>query len=570
MPCVPAVYKRTFGVILKRVKMNFNKHRSDAVHWYMHDLACRVVAKSGIATDRYHAGKLILQSLKEAPNLILQIDGATGESETFQSALERSVRCATAFRNIGLKLNDVIIIMAPLNIDLTTSMYAAFYLGVGVAGVDTLLGVEELQDTIQICLPKMIFCQSEKVAAVGEALKDLKLDVRVVTYDKGNTYCSFSEFLHKYGDNTPVDDFQPASIDTEEAISVLLSTSGTTGLPKYAALTHKNLMIGLPYLWIRCHEFPTPTRMALTLSPVQWISATNSLVMSPILKFTRLQTSLPVTTDHTYYLINKYKPTFVMTNPSMMTTLIKPGQREKCDFTSFRLFLLAGSPLPQKLFEDLKIVAPYADVYAGYGMSEIGTIALDPVNFISGCAGRPLGNTDYRLVDPGTGKDVLEPHKTGELWFKGPITFKGYYNNPEMTAEIYTEDKWLKSGDLFYRDENWNFFFVDRVKLLLKYRSHQISPTEIEDVIRTHPGVYDVAVTGILDEECNELPVACVVLQDSHTLTAQEIKDLVKSTLTDSNQLRGGVIFTKELPLTSTSKINRTALKSMVNNMKRE
>ncbi|CAG5022812.1 unnamed protein product [Parnassius apollo] len=550
--------------------MNVNKQRSDAVHWYMHDLACRVVAKSGIATDRYHAGKLILQSLKEAPNLILQIDGATGESETFQSAVERSVRCATAFRNVGLKLNDVIIIMAPLNINLTTSMYAAFYMGIGVAGVDHLLGVKELKDTIQICLPKMIFCQSEKVAVVGEALKDLKLDVTVVTYDKGDTHCSFSEFLQKYGDNTPVDDFQPANFDPEETISVLASTSGTTGMPKYAALTHKNLMIGLPYFWIKCHEFPTPIRMALVLSPVQWLSATNTLVMSSILKFTRVQTSLPITTEHTYYLINKYKPDFVVISPSMMTSLVKPGQREKCDFTCFKLFIIGGSAVPQKLIDDVKTVAPFADVYAAYGMSEIGTLAFDSVSFIPGCVGRPLGHADYRLVDPGTGKYVLEPHKTGELWFKGPITFKGYYNNPEMTAEIYTEDKWLKSGDLFYRDENWNFFFVDRMKLLLKYRNHQISPTEIEEVIRTHPGVYDVAVTGIPDEECNELPVACVVPQDNHTLTAQEIKDLVKSSLTDSKQLRGGVIFIKELPLTSASKPNRAALKSMVKNMKRE
>ncbi|CAK1590259.1 unnamed protein product [Parnassius mnemosyne] len=550
--------------------MSFNKHRSDAVHWYMHDLACRVVAKSGIATDRYHAGKLILQSLKEAPNFVLQIDGATGESETFQSALERSVRCATALQNVGLKLNDVIIIMAPLHINLTIPMYAAFYLGIGVACVDPLLCVKELKDTIQICLPKMIFCQSEKVAAVEEALKHLKLDVRVVTYDKGDTHCSFSEFLQKYGDNTPVDDFQPANIDPEEAISVLIPTSGTTGLPKYAALSHKNLMLGSPYVWIRFHEFPTPTRMALIVSPVQWISSTNSLVMSPILKFTRLHTSLPVTTEHTYYLINKYKPTYVVISPPMMTALIKPGQRERCDFTCFRLFILGGSAVPQKLIDDVKTVAPFADVYIGYGMSEIGTIAFDPVSFIPGCLGRPLGHADYRLVDPGTGKDVLEPHKTGELWFKGPITFKGYYNNPEKTAEIFTEDKWLKSGDLFYRDENWNFFFVDRMKLLLKYRNHQISPIEIEDVIQKLPGVYDVAVTGIPDEECSELPVACVVPEDNHTLTAQEIKDLVKSSLTDSKQLRGGVIFMKELPLTSTSKVNRPVLKSMVKNMKRE
>ncbi|KPJ21196.1 Luciferin 4-monooxygenase [Papilio machaon] len=137
-------------------------------------------------------------------------------------------------------------------------------------------------------------------------------------------------------------------------------------------------------------------------------------------------------------------------------------------------------------------------------------------------------------------------------------------------TEIYTEDGWIKSGDLLYRDENWNFFYVERLKMLLKYRNHHISPTEVESVIIKHPGVQDVAVTGIPDDECGDLVVACVVPQNNTTLTAQEIKDLVKESLADTKQLRGGVIFMKQFPLTSTSKVNRAMLKKIVRDMKRE
>ncbi|PZC73879.1 hypothetical protein B5X24_HaOG208709 [Helicoverpa armigera] len=149
-------------------------------------------------------------------------------------------------------------------------------------------------------------------------------------------------------------------------------------------------------------------------------------------------------------------------------------------------------------------------------------------------------------------------------------TVLGYYNNPEATKEALTEDGWLRSGDILYRDEYWNLYFVERYKLLLKYRNHQVSPVEIETVITKHPGVFHVAVTGIPDKECGDLVVACVVPKPGCSPTAQEIKDLVKESLTDSKQLRGGVIFMKELPTTSTSKVNRKKLKELVLTLERE
>ncbi|XP_028172350.1 luciferin 4-monooxygenase-like isoform X2 [Ostrinia furnacalis] len=504
--------------------MKLPKRPNDAVHWYMSGITSRIVAESGRPDDRFHLGKILFQSFKDVPDFLMQIDGATGESETSGSALERTVRCANALRNIGLECGDVIVLMAPSHIDLAIPFYAAFYLGVIAAAVDRTLGVEELRDTFAVNRPKIVFCQSEKAPDIQLALNELELDTRIVTFDKGEFLCSFSEFLDEFDDGTSVDDFKFNDFDPEEAIALLIATSGTTGLPKAAAITHKNFAINGPYLWSRCTNFPSPTRMALVVAPLQWLTALMNFILSPIMRYTRLQTSTASTQEHTYDLINTYKE-----------------------------------------------MSPDTEVVNCYGMSELCTIGFHGAGSAPpGSCGSLMGCFQYRLVDTETLEDIVEPNVPGELLIKGPGIFKGYYNNSKATEETFAEDRWFKTGDTFYRDASWNYYFVERIKLLLKYKSYQISPVEVENVIRHHPGVLDVAVTGIPDPESGDLPVACVVRRPESDVTAQDIKDLVKGTLSDSKQLRGGVIFMDAIPMTASTKVHRRKLKELALVMDKE
>ncbi|KPJ11573.1 Luciferin 4-monooxygenase [Papilio machaon] len=399
--------------------MKYHKHASDAIFWYLNELGSRVVANTGIPSDRHHMGKLILQSLKDAPDFILQVDGGTGQFDTFQDALEKSVACAKAFRAIGLKAGDIIVLMAPNHNDLAISAYAALYLGIIVSGVDMTLGIKELEDTFKSTSPKVVFCESKKAGDVAEALTNIKLNARIVTLNNAGRNDSFSEFITKYGNNSPAEEFK-----------IMSST------------------------------FPTPVTSCLVTSPVQWLSAIFTLILSPILRFTRIQSSLPVTREHAYFLINKYKPTYAIFSPPMATTLTKPEECDKCDFSCFKVLLLGGSAVSQTLLENVKKIATEAEVYVAYGFSEIGSFAFNFVSSAPGSVGSPLAYLQHRLINPDTQEDILEPNKTGELWVKGPVTFKGYYNNPVATAEAFLEDGWIKSGDLFYRDENFNYFFV--------------------------------------------------------------------------------------------------------------
>ncbi|KAI5638755.1 AMP-binding enzyme domain-containing protein [Phthorimaea operculella] len=214
-------------------------------------------------------------------------------------------------------------------------------------------------------------------------------------------------------------------------------------------------------------------------------------------------------------------------------------------------------------------VAPNAEIFNAYGMTEAGSHIFMWGSTVHNSIGVPDTHLQYRLIDVDTKMDIFERNKPGELWIKGPSVCKGYYKNEEATKNAFSEDGWYKTGDLLYRDEQNNFFFVDRLKMLFKYMSHQISPVEIQNVILQHPGVQDVAVTSVADQR-GDLPVACVVRKPGQSVTAQEIKDLVKDSLTDSKQLRGGVVFMDKLPVTATTKVNYRELKKIVLEVERE
>ncbi|GBP35729.1 Luciferin 4-monooxygenase [Eumeta japonica] len=370
--------------------------------------------------------------------------------------------------------------------------------------------------------------------------------------------------------------------------------------------------------------------MALIGSPLHWLTALLNFVFSPIAGYTRLQSSLPMVQDHFYDIINKYRPTWTVLTPTALTSLLKQPDCQRCDFTCFKTVLVGGSAVPEDLIEELKglmmelegghrnsvikrrnriefglvcsvlmstlvldnihmqphqiwetvtdlrsrvtlqSLTPETEVCNIFGMTEMAGMGLLSWRSPRGSSGTLSGILQYRLINIDTGEDIQEANVAGELWIRGPTLFKGYYNNPEATSEAFADDGWFRTGDMFYRDENYYFYFVERIKLLLKYKSHQISPVELEILIRKHPGVLDVAVSSIPDPECGDLPVACVVKQHGHEVTAQEIKDFVKENLTDSKQLRGGVIFLPQIPMTATTKVHRRKLKTIVQETERE
>ncbi|XP_049879446.1 luciferin 4-monooxygenase-like [Pectinophora gossypiella] len=558
--------------------MHHLKRETEAGHWYINELGARVVAESGRPEDRFHLGKLLLTSLRDDPDLISQIDGGTGESETCGSVLERSVRCANAFRKLGLGCGDVIVLMAPNYLDIAIPCYAGLYTGVAAAPIDKFMEMKDLKHMLDKDKPKIVFCQSKRAKDVREALDSCNLASSIVIFDedgdKVNNTIYFKDFLTKYNDETTVENFKATDFNPEDATAVLISTSGSTGLPKQNIITHKNVVISASSWWPLENKFPAPTRIHLVVSPLQWLTAMIQCHLSVLFKYTRLQSSHDMDYAHVCHLINTYRPTSTINSPVFLANLLRYGA-QKCDFTSFQTVYVGGSAVSPDLIDEFKSLAPKANIWDIYGTTEISGLGFVPnatplARGPNACQGKQARHLEYRLIDIDNNEDIVEPNVRGELLLKGPSVFKGYYKNEEETKLMMTEDGWYKTGDIFYRDEHWNFYFVARIKFLLKYKTYRMSPVEIENVINQHPGVQYVVVTGIPDTYCGDLLAACVVRRPGSTVTAQEIKDLVINKLPDSRQLRGGVVFVDKMPLTATTKVNLMKVKELVINAERE
>ncbi|CAB3220104.1 unnamed protein product [Arctia plantaginis] len=387
-------------------------------------------------------------------------------------------------------------------------------------------------------------------------------------------------FIEEYDDGDDVTTFEPLDFDLDRIYGWLVSTGGTTGMIKLAALKHRTFFKKMRELKTMFRFFPRGDEEenqnrehmpVLHLPPVQWITSFFGALSSPAMRLTKVMTSAPTTTEHVIDIINKYRPVMAMMGPSMAAGIIK--SEKECDLTCFATLTLLGAKVHKDIYLQLKKrLRPEVPLHDAYGQTEnLGPILTpNPTGPVGNCGNCPFDwQKNIKLVDPETGTEIKKPYVKGEMWTK--LTgFSEYYNNPEETANALTEDGWYKTGDILYRDEEGNYYFVERIKMLIKYRNYHVVPPEVEAVILEHPGVHYVSVTSIPHEEDGEHPVACVVKKDGSNVTAQEIKDLVASKLSDSQQLRGGVVFIDEIPLTSVGKIAYNKLKQIALTAQRE
>jgi acyl-CoA synthetase (AMP-forming)/AMP-acid ligase II len=231
------------------------------------------------------------------------------------------------------------------------------------------------------------------------------------------------------------------------------------------------------------------------------------------------------------------------------------GQR---DLSSVELVVCGGAPLGAEV---QRAVAERLGVATrqGWGLTETAAIATSPDRerpVAAGSVGRPMPNTELRVVDPDSGAD-LGPGERGELWLRGPQVMAGYLGRPDATAAMVDADGWLRTGDLGVVDDDGQVFVLDRLKELIKVSAHQVPPAELEALIATHPAVADVAVVPRPDPEHGEIPVAVVVARGA--LDGAELMAWVAERVAPYKRIRA-VRFTDALPRTPAGKLLRRLL----------
>ncbi|KAM3955967.1 luciferin 4-monooxygenase-like [Aphomia sociella] len=359
------------------------------------------------------------------------------------------------------------------------------------------------------------------------------------------------------------EEFQPAEVQGQSDVVIILYSSGTTGLPKGVMLTHLNMLAF-------CN-------MPLSLDP-----ATTGLSVTPWYHTMALTNSLSGMTmgKTTVYLpkfdidlysksIEKYKIKQILVVPPIVVSLCKTEL--KYDMSSLEVMYCGAAPLMAETIASLKTKFPnFKGVVQGYGMTESAHAVIrgthDKVlEFKPGSIGVVSPNCIVKVVDIETRKP-LGPHKPGEICVKGPSIMKGYLGAD--TSSAFDDEGFYKTGDVAYYDDDGYFYIVDRLKELIKYKGHQVPPAEVEAVLLKHEAVADVGVIGLPDQLAGELPMAFVVKQPGKSVTEKELQDYVAERLSHPKRLRGGVRFVYEIPKNPSGKILRKNLRAMLNDGK--
>jgi fatty-acyl-CoA synthase len=256
--------------------------------------------------------------------------------------------------------------------------------------------------------------------------------------------------------------------------------------------------------------------------------------------------------------INKEQITAFHGVPTMFIAMLEHEDFPKTDFSHMRTGIMAGSPCPVKVMQEVIDKMHMSEICITYGQTEASPATTmskitDSIETRVNTVGGPIFGVECKIVDPETGEE-LPDNTDGEFCARGYNIMKGYYKMPEATAAAIDSDGWLHSGDLARRTPEGNFKITGRIKDMIIRGGENIYPKEIEEFIYTHPKVKDVQVIGVPDKQYGEEIMACIILKEGETSSEAEIKEFVLSHMA-KHKVPKYVDFVTEFPMNAAGKI---------------
>ena len=500
---------------------------------------------------------LLSRSAERLPHKVAVIDGE--RTFTYAQIEEMSNRFASSLAAEGLKVADRVGIFAPNCVEFAIAFFGILRAGGIPSTVNSSYVERELAFQMNDC-GALVLIVHEAMLEITEKAKSHSLDVRqLIVIRPGNQDAgSFWGLIESASGQPP-----EFAIDPKVDVAALPYSSGTTGLAKGVELTHFNLTSNVVQIEACQPENPVALEddVVLVHLPLFHIYGLQVLMNLYLSVGATLVMMGRFDMGEFLGLLVKHRVTQLFTVPPVAQGLtMVPGIKD-LDISALKGIMLAAAPTST----DLQIRVSEAmgvPVVQGYGMTE-----LSPASHVDytdgrnrpGSVGQLTPDTQEKIVDVETGGTEVAPGETGELLVRGPQVMKGYFNNPEATAETLTSDGWLHTGDIVRADEDGYIWVLDRKKELIKYKGFQVPPAELEGVLLTHPAIADSAVIGIEDEESGEVPKAFVVIREGRAPTAEEIMEFVAGQVATFKQIRQ-VQFVDSIPKNASGKILRRVL----------
>lgn len=340
-------------------------------------------------------------------------------------------------------------------------------------------------------------------------------------------------------------------------------TSGTTGLPKGAMLTHQNVLKNAEAVGARLRY----TERDRVCVPVPFYHCFGCVLGNLVCLIHGAALVVPAPSfdpGATLAAIASERCTSLYGVPTMFVGVLSHPCLSDCDRSHLRTGIMAGSPCPLPLMTQVLEVLGAREITIGYGQTEASPIITmtsvdDSVEVRVSTVGRPIPGVEVKLVDPATGREV-SPGEPGELCTRGHNVMTGYYKNPEATARAIDAEGWLHTGDLARRREDGNYRIVGRCKEIIIRGGENIYPPEIEEFLHHHPGVAEVAVVGLPDSKYGEVTSAWIVPHTGAELTPEILRDYCRGQIAHY-KIPHYIAIVPELPRTVTGKVRKHVLR---------
>ncbi len=495
-----------------------------------------------------------------------------GQNTTYKELWERVERVAAGLQKLGLKKGDRVMLLLPNCPVYVESYYAVMLIGAIVVQLNPLYTESEITDLAADSMAKVAITLDILKDKLSTSLKNGYINQLIVeklsnllpfplnialtiknlfNKDKKLQYAEYSSLFQ---------DRQADRVDiSSDDVALFQYTGGTTGLPKAAMLTHKNIISNAFMIKAWAYKLKEADDTIMCVLPFFHVYGMTAGLNLGIVSAARLILVPQWNLENVIKLIKRYGVTLFPGVPTIYTAINEYAVKHKTDLSSIKLCISGGAPLPVEVATTFEKITG-GKLVEGYGLSEASPVThCNPIwgRKEFGSIGVLFPDTYAKIVDE-DGKEV-EQGKQGELIVKGPQIMKGYWNRPEETKKAL-KDGWLYTGDIALMRKNGYFEIVDRKKDMIISGGFNIYPREVEEILYKHPAIVEAAVIGVPNKYKGEAVKAFVVLKEDKSANEEEIINFCKKSLAHY-KLPKYVEFVKELPKSTVGKILRRKLR---------
>lgn len=505
--------------------------------------------------------QFVVDRMREFGDDVSCIDPETKRTLTYNEIADSTLALAAGFQlKFNLKPGDMVAVALPTCLEYSITTLALNLCGATSTLINPAQTISELTHCVQLTKPILWIGTDSFDSKFSQLYPQVATRPPMILLGSANRDGTNWEDLLTSGRGKTV---QSVGNNPLELVAFILFSSGTTGVPKGVALTNLN------YVVTRRQSQETtkylirnPDDVTLFFMPLYHAATLNGL-FECFMRGLCFVLMNKFTFEGMLQCIQEFKISVMFLVPAIAVQLLKQPVEKYYDLSSLKMMRSGAAAISKETLLALQEKFGVL-ILQLYGLTE-ATLCTHGNTFThnrDGSIGIVMPFCESKVVDPITDAS-LGPNEEGEICVRGPIVMKGYIGNEAASKETVDADGWLHTGDVGYYDEDGFFYITDRKKELIKYKGLQVSPTELEKILLSHPDVQDAAVAPIPDETAGDLPRAYIIKRPGSTLTEKEVATFIADKVSPHKRLRGGVIFVDSIPKTATGKIMRRELKNI-------